>query len=86
MFSRLNLVLNKLVDHSQGLFVKGRNILHDVHMNAKKSENLMVEKSTPFLSINKVDIAKAYDFIDCGFLNLLLFDLVLQKHIHLAIN
>ena len=64
--SRLLLVLPSLIDVQQNGFILGRQILNSVISSHENIHSLSYSNNQGF--IMKVDITKAYDRVECGFL------------------
>ncbi|GLT27312.1 hypothetical protein SLA2020_023190 [Shorea laevis] len=71
---RLNEVLDKLVSHNQAAFVSGRSIVSNLLISQDLVRNYHKKGGTP-RCLMKIDLSKAYDSVDWGFLEDLLYGL-----------
>ncbi|XP_062118979.1 uncharacterized protein LOC133832684 [Humulus lupulus] len=69
--NRLTSILPKLVNQNQGAFVKNRSLAHNVLIPQDLIKGYNRKQSSPHC-LMKIDISKAYDSIDWGFLENLL--------------
>ena len=68
--NRLRLVLEKVVSDSQNAFVRGRQILDSI-LIANECLNSRLKASSPRV-LCKLDLEKAYDYVNWGFLDYML--------------
>lgn len=67
MCNRLKLVLNDIICNSQGAFVAGCNIIHNILLCQDVVKHYE-RKNCPASYLLKVDLRKAYDMMDWNFI------------------
>lgn len=79
MFSRLQKVLLDVISKSQGAFIEGRSILHNI-LICQDLVKHYTRKTSQKCCMIKIDITKAYDTVDWNFVDEMLKALNFPSH------
>lgn len=73
--ARLSSTLDSIIDKSQSAFVSGRSMIENIHLTQELLRKYQRKKQVPPGCMIKIDLRKAFDSIDWGFLRAMLLGL-----------
>lgn len=79
IFSRLKLVLDKIINPAQGAFIASRSIVHNVLLCQDVAKHYSRKHCLPS-TLQKIDLYKTYDMIDWQFIKDMLIALQFPTH------